>query len=69
MCFFNTPSMPAAPPPPPPPAASAQDVDRATKGARSKERKRIAAARGRGDTVLTGALTEARTGKPTLLGA
>jgi hypothetical protein len=65
------PSIPSPPPvaPPPPPVASAQEVDQATKMGRQKERKRIAAARGRGDTVLTGLLSEGKTRKPTLLGA
>lgn len=67
MCL-KMPSIPSPPPPPPPPAASPQDVSQATKGARNKERKRIAAKRGRGDTILTSGLSEAKTNKPTLLG-
>jgi len=62
----KTPSLP--PPPPPPPVAEKVDYERAaamSEESMSKVRKR----RGRGSTIVAGALgDQTQTGKPTLLG-
>jgi len=68
MCI-STPSMPDMPPPPPPPSPKA---DPQVQKNIERERKRLAAAFGKEDTILTsgkGLLTKAaRTAKKSILG-
>ena len=69
MCI-STPSIPDLPPPPP---ARSPEADEKVKRAVDRERKRMAAAVGRSDTILTGgkglSKKEAKTVQKMLLGS
>jgi len=71
MCFGGSPKTPTVTPTPPAPAAATESASEVV-AARSKEKRRVAAAEGKASTMLTGSLgdtSSAPVAQKTLLGA